>query len=263
VHTVERGKIMSDQSLVAFGGAATLHAARLAEKLGIRTVVIPTDAGVGSAIGFLQAPIAYEVVRSRHQRLGQLDVDAVNAVFAAMQAEAEAVVRTGAGDAEIKETRIAYMRYYGQGHEVVVTLPNRPLTVADAALLQEEFDRTYQRIYRRIIPNAEVEILTFGLRGEAPRPLPEGGGPPQALLRPGARSTPLAPLGARLVLAEDSEAAAPVLVYARADLAPGDRIDGPALIQEAQTTTLVTTAFVVDIAANGYIVMTRRTGDAA
>ncbi|MDH3662608.1 MAG: hydantoinase/oxoprolinase family protein, partial [Alphaproteobacteria bacterium] len=193
VHTVERGKVVADHAMVAFGGAAPLHAARLAEKLGITQVVVPPDAGVGSAIGFLRAPIAYEVVQSRHQRLRHFDADAINALFADMHAEAEAVVRQGAPDAKLVETRLAHMRYYGQGHEVVVTLPNRALATEDAALLQARFDDTYRQIYRRIIPNAEVEILTFGLT------LATGSVPLQALQNVGVASTCPEPRGARSI----------------------------------------------------------------
>lgn len=151
------------------------------------------------------------------------------------------------------------MRYYGQGHEVVVSLPNRPLTAEDTRLLQEKFDQTYERIYRRIIPTAEVEILTFGLRTEAVQPCGE---PPRALLGPGVRSERPASIGERVLFDGDKEVGVTVPVYDRSTLAPGDRVDGPALIQEPQTTTLVTASFVADIAANHYIVMTRRTGDA-
>ncbi len=252
VHTVERGKIVSDQSLIAFGGAAPLHAARLAEKLGIDRVVIPTDAGVGSAIGFLRAPIAYEVVRSRHQRLNQFDTEAVNALFEEMQGEAEAVVRTGAPEGNLLEIRLAYMRYYGQGHEVVVTVPNRPLGADDAELLQEKFDQTYERIYRRIIPSAEVEVLSWGLtlsaEVETPAPLPAM---ETRLEQPGR-------CGERMLFDPDREELVKVPVYERVSLVPGDNVGGPALIQEAQTTTLVTAPFAARVAANGYLILEKR-----
>ena len=94
VHAVERGKDLEARTLIAFGGAAPLHAARLADKLGIRRVLIPSGAGVGSAFGFLRAPVAYEVARSRYVRLDAgFDPDFVNALFDEMRQEAEAVVR--------------------------------------------------------------------------------------------------------------------------------------------------------------------------
>ncbi|MGI9507841.1 MAG: hydantoinase/oxoprolinase family protein [Geminicoccaceae bacterium] len=258
VHTVERGKVVADHSMVAFGGAAPLHAARLAEKLGITKVVVPTGAGVGSAIGFLRAPIAYEVVQSRHQRLGQFDADAVNTLFEQMRAEAEAVVRQGAPDAELNETRLAYMRYYGQGHEVVVTLPNRALAADDVALLEERFDRTYEKIYRRIIPNAEIEILTFGLTlatgSAAVASATSMTGAPAAAVSP-------EPRGRQTVFDGDRGEMVDVPTFWRDDLAPGCRIAGPALIQEEQTTTMVTGRFTATLAADGAIILQTGSGE--
>ena len=255
VHTVERGKVVADHSMVAFGGAAPLHAARLAEKLGITRVVIPSDAGVGSAIGFLKAPIAYEVVQSRHQRLRQFDADAANTLFSDMRSEAEAVVLPAAPDTDFTETRLAYMRYYGQGHEVVITLPNRPLSVDDVALLQARFDDTYQKIYRRIIPNAEVEILTFGLT------LASGGGPPPTRQAVSAGGSNLEQQGRRQLFDGDRDEMVDIPVYRRDDLHAGCRIEGPALIQEEQTTTLVTRSFAATLAADGAIILEKRSGE--
>ena len=136
VHAIESGKDARGRTLVAFGGAAPLHAARMAEKLGLDRVLVPSNAGVGSAVGFLRAPIAYEIVRSSLQRLDQFDAAAANALFAAMCAEAEAIVRRGAGDAPLAETRSAFMRYRGQGHEIAVPLPTRAYRDEDAAPLR-------------------------------------------------------------------------------------------------------------------------------
>ena len=98
VHAIESGKDARGRTLVAFGGAAPLHAARLAEKLGLDRVLVPANAGVGSAVGFLRAPIAYEIVRSALQRLDEFDAEAANALMSGMRAEAEAIVRRGAPD---------------------------------------------------------------------------------------------------------------------------------------------------------------------
>ena len=128
VHAVEWGKDVSARTMIAFGGAAPLHAARLAQKLDVDRVIVPTGAGVGSAIGMLRAAVSYEVVRSRYMRLTEFDPRAANALLEEMQAEARAVVVAGAGaDVELEETRHAYMRYVGQGHEIVVPLAGRTL----------------------------------------------------------------------------------------------------------------------------------------
>src|SRR5947209_6917072 len=125
VHAIESGKDARGRTLVAFGGAAPLHAARLAEKLGLDRVLVPSNAGVGSAVGFLRAPIAYEIVRSQLQRLDAFDAAGANTLLAAMRQEAEAIVRLGEPDVPLSETRSAVMRYRGQGHEIAVPVPAR------------------------------------------------------------------------------------------------------------------------------------------
>ena len=125
VHAVESGKTCEGRTLIAFGGGGPVHGARIAEKIGIARVLVPSGAGVGSAIGFLRAPVGYEVVRSLYQRLGSLDLGAINALLAAMAEEAASVVARGSFGAETEERRLAYMRYVGQGHEIAVPLPVR------------------------------------------------------------------------------------------------------------------------------------------
>ena len=127
VHAVERGVAIAERTLVAFGGAAPLHASRLAEKLGIARIIVPPDAGVGSAVGFLAAPAAYEIVRSRYMRLDTFDAEAADALIAAMQREAETHARAAASGRPISVRKSAFMRYAGQGHEISVALPDRTL----------------------------------------------------------------------------------------------------------------------------------------
>ena len=252
VHAVEQGVAASEHALIAFGGAAPLHVARLADKLGIDTIVVPTHAGVGSAVGFLRAPVAYEVVRSRHMRLRQFEPAAVNDVLSDMRAEALAVVRAAAPDASLAEQRVAFMRYVGQGHEIVVPLPLRPLTAEDAATLQTAFDVAYETLYKRTIPSAEVEVLTWGLTVATVRNLPEklDDAPPK---------TPPRANSARAVFDPESGATVNVPLYLRADLAPGVRIVGPAVVAEDETSTYITDAFDARVAANGYLVLERKT----
>src|SRR5262249_4359732 len=107
VHAIESGKDVRPRTLIAFGGAAPIHAPRVAEKLGVSRVLIPANAGVGSAVGFLRAPVAYEIVRSHLERIGSFNATAVNRLLGEMRAEAEAIVRRGAPDAKIVEQRSA------------------------------------------------------------------------------------------------------------------------------------------------------------
>ena len=252
VHAIESGKDARGRILVAFGGAAPLHAARLAEKLGLDRVLVPSYAGVGSAVGFLRAPIAYEIVRSSLQRLDQFDAAAANALFAAMRAEAEPIVRRGAGEAPLTETRSAFMRYRGQGHEIAVPLPTRIYRDDDAALLRAAFEDEYRRLYSRVIPGVEVEILSWVLllsapvptEAAAPRPAPEPHTPRPARSRP--------------VLDPETGEFVEVAIHERRDLLPGASIPGPAVIVEDETSTVVSRSFDARIDAFGYIELTRR-----
>ena len=252
VHAIEWGKEIAQRALIAFGGAAPLHAARLAEKLGLDSVVVPTGAGVGSAIGFLRAPIAYEVVRSRYLRLSDFDADLVNATMAEMAEEANAIVQPASGGAALVERREAFMRYLGQGHEIAVPVPLRALSAADGPKLQAAFDDCYTGLYGRTIPDQDVEVLSWTLTvaTQVPEPLPAG--LPDAPVA--------APVAAKQTELFDAASAAhqTVPVYRRDGLVPGARIAGPALIVEDQTTTVVTGAFDAAINELGYIVMSRR-----
>ena len=249
VHAVENGKDTADRVLIAFGGAAPLHAARLAQKLGIRRVLVPVGAGVGSAHGFLGAPIAYEVVRTRLLRLSDFDAEAVNALFDDMRAEAEAVVRLGVRG-ELREVRTAFMRYRGQGHEVAVALPAERYGPDGGARLHAAFEDAYREMYGRVIPKLEAEALTWTLSLSEPKPLPARLAEPEPAPAPD-------PVGRRTlvdpVAGEEVEAA----VFAREALRPGARIVGPAVIVEAETSTLVPRGFTAALNAGGHILMER------
>ncbi len=254
VHAIENGKSMVGRSLVAFGGAAPLHAARLADKLGIDRIVVPKGAGVGSAIGFLRAPISYEVVRTRYVDLRAFDPAMVNDIFADMRAEAEAVVRLGAPEEPLVETRGAFMRYRGQGHEIMVSLPDRNLTGEDGALLEEWFTEAYSNLFSRSIPNLGVEVLNWTLSLATDR---EGA----EFVKDKTERYGPKPEATRRLFDPASGAWIEAGVYARADLPPGAEIAGPAVIVEDETTTLVTNGFGASVNALGQIVMTK--GDAA
>jgi N-methylhydantoinase A len=254
VHAIESGKDVRARTLVAFGGAAPLHAARVAAKLGIRRVLIPANAGVGSAVGLLRAPVAYEIVRGRLLRLSEFDAAAANRLIAEMRAEAEAVVRQGAPDAkQLAEQRSAFMRYRGQGHEIAVALPVRDFTHADRATLGELFEAAYRRLYSRSIPGVDIEILSWVVSLSAPA---------QGRLADAVIEQPSAPkpAGQRAVFDTDSGEFVDTPIFWRADLAPGARIAGPAVIAEDETSTVVGPQFEARIDRFGYIALTAAEG---
>ncbi len=254
VHAIEWGKDITARAMIAFGGAAPLHAARLAEKLDIDTVVVPTGAGVGSAIGFLRAPISYEVVRSRYLRLSEFDADEVNALLAGMAEEATAIVAAGAGSEGLAETRVAFMRYVGQGHEISVPLPAGALTAADAGRIRAAFEAEYVSLYGRTIPGQEPEILSWTLTVSAPiAPAAAPAAMPKDAPAPN-------PVGSRSVFDPDLQESVDYAIYVRDELVPGATVPGPALIVEDQTTTVVTSPFDVSVNPLGYLVLTARRG---
>ena len=251
VHAVERGAGLEGRTMIAFGGAAPVHAARLADKLAIRRVVVPASAGVGSAIGFLRAPAAYEVARSRVAALDEsFDAAAVEALFAAMRGEARAVVAAAAPGAALAETRTADMRYRGQGHELAVALPGGTCGPGAGAAFAAAFEAAYEAAYARAIPGLAVEAVNWTLWLEAE-------GPPAPPRPPDPAPNRAEPAGAREMFDPGSGALEPAPVFRRAALAPGAVLDGPAAIVEDQTTTVVPRSWRARVDALGAIVADR------
>jgi N-methylhydantoinase A len=221
--------------MIAFGGGGPVHACRVAEKLGIDRIVVPAGAGVGSAIGFLRAPVGYEVVRSLYQRFSRFDVAAVNALLEDMRAEAEKVVAAGSFGAPSRETRIAYMRYVGQGHELPVPIPPGRLTEAGVASLRAAYDAEYARFYDRPVPGSDVEIMSFAVVvATLPEETAQAVAPPPPAVDAGAPAA-----HSQTVRDTATGETRAWSVIERAALRPGLRVAGPAIVTEDETSTLV------------------------
>ena len=250
IHAVEHGREITGRALVAFGGNGPLHATRVADRTGIDRIVVPRDPGVGSAVGFLSAPVSYEIVRSRYTTLDSFDIDGVNRLFEEMERESMAVVRAGAPDSGIEIARTAFMRYRGQGHEIEVPVPSGRLGADTAQHLRTAYDERYVSLFGRVVPRMVVEIMNWSVLAAAaraePAPLPavKGGRTPRAY-------------AVRVLHAGGAVEPLEVPCYRREDLAPGDRVCGPALVIEAQTTTFVSADFEAAVDAGLNIVLTR------
>jgi N-methylhydantoinase A len=251
VHAIERGKVISRYAIIAFGGGAPLHAGRLAEKLGVSKVVVPVGASVGSAIGFLRAPVAFEVVRSLRVALSRFDPAQVNALLDASATRAREVVRQAVAQGALTIRRSVDARYIGQGFDLTLALPEGDLEAADAQRLRAQFERLYQTVYGVTMPGQDVELVTWSVTASSPTDAPA---PHQQVTR---RAAPSAH-SRRSVYEPALGGMADFAVYRRDDLAPGDELSGPALIEEAQTTTVVTASFTAYIDSVGTIVMERR-----
>jgi N-methylhydantoinase A len=249
IHAVERGKALSKRAMIAFGGAAPLHAARLAEKLDVQTIVVPTGAGVGSARGFLLAAVSFEIVRTRYSLLDDsFDAGVVDELRRDMREEAEIIVRRAEPNAMLDEAWAADMRYNGQGHELAVPLPaGMPITPEHLKAL---FEQEYMHQFGRVIPGVPVEVLNWTLRLSAPEPKAQVCPPVERERQVKSKSV------AEIVNPSTGQATA-AEIHLRGDLRPGDVISGPALIVEDETTTFVAGNYQARINGLGYIVLIR------
>ena len=256
VHAIERGKVIGRHTMVAFGGGAPLHAGRLAQKLGIGKVVIPKGAGVGSAIGFLLAPISYEVVRSRSVNFSNFDAGSLNTMLDEMYNEALGVVQKTAGNRSLVTTKTVELRYVGQGHDLPVPLDDRSLLQEDAKCLRSRFEELYQDIYGLRIEDMDIQSVSWSVTvaTESERPSK-------------ARNPALQPEhqvnGTRQIYDAGLKEMVDYSVYWRFDLEPGAEIVGPAVIAEDETSTIVPAHFTASINSLEYIVMENQAKESA
>ena len=254
VHGIESGKNLNDRTLIAFGGAAPVHASRVAKKLGIKKIVIPSGAGVGSALGFLRAPAAYEVVRSLYQHLSELDTKRVEQMFLEMRQQAQAIIDACQPKSVVKETRKAFMRYIGQGHEIEVELPDQLQTNEDREILKKRFDREYQRQYARTIPDMDIEILSWSLNlyeaNEFKKLILDSN------LQPSGDSDSSSEFRKIYDYSKNTFQSAPV--FQRTELNSGQILEGPLLIQETDTTIVVPEGFSVTPLAGGHLMLEQK-----
>ena len=156
MYAAEHGGDLAKAVMVAFGGAGPLHADRVARKLGLRRLIVPAAAGVFSALGFLAAPLAFEVSRTRVLRLGETSESLLAEMFAALEAEAKRVVGQAAGQAAIDIERILDMAYVGQGHQLRVNVDS-----LDPNAVERSFADTYRQAYGYAYDDLEPQIVTL------------------------------------------------------------------------------------------------------
>jgi N-methylhydantoinase A len=235
MHLAEKGRDPRRYTLVAFGGAGPVHAYNLARLLKMRRVVVPLGAGVASALGFLVAPPATDMVRSYVARLERLDWDLVNALFAEMAEEGrQLLIDAGADPAAITLRPSADMRHVGQGFEIPVPLPAIALGAGDLAAMRDAFFASYRERFGRTVTEAPIEALSWRLACVAPGEdirigrKPAGAAGSAAAARRGMREAVFEGAG-RLSCG----------VYDRYALAPGANFAGPALVEERESTCCI------------------------
>lgn len=248
VHAVENGEDLSEYTMIAFGGAAPLHAGRLAEKLGITRTLVPTGAGVGSAIGFLRAPFSFESNRSVFMTLSQFDSAKVANIFEEMSGEAVAFVRTCDANAPIMTDYKVYMRYKGQGWEIPVDLTAAQAQNPDKDTFMALFEAEYKALFSRIVEGLEIEITVWSANAYTKARKPDAVAEISA-------SAPLTPSATTQLF--DPALGKPMCagLYERAELSQGQSLEGPAAVTEAETTIIVPTSRVASALPDGCIAL--------
>ncbi|MEP2954987.1 MAG: hydantoinase/oxoprolinase family protein [Sulfitobacter sp.] len=232
VHAVENGEDLSDYTMIAFGGAAPLHAGRLCEKLGVERLLVPPGAGVGSAIGFLRAPFSFEANRSVYMKLSDFDADRIKTLLAELRDEATGFVRNCDAGAEILSEYKVYMRYSGQGWEIPIVLDEADALNPDAVRFEALFEADYANLFGRTVEGLDIEITVWSVNATTP---------PEAVARTAEQSPGTAADVALIrrmfdpALAEYCDAD----VVLRAQMAPGQTAQGPAAITEDETTIIL------------------------
>jgi N-methylhydantoinase A len=232
VHAVENGEDLSEYTMIAFGGAAPLHAGRLCEKLGIDRLIVPPGAGVGSAIGFLRAPFSFEANRSVYMKLSNFDPARIKSLLTDLKSEATGFVRSCAAEAEILSEFKVYMRYTGQGWEIPIQLTEAQAMAPEAATFQARFEEDYTKLFGRPVAGMDVEITVWSVNATTP---------PEKVARIDATtgSTAARLNGSRQLFDAATGAFVQAQVFERSDLETGQRAHGPAAVTEAETTIIV------------------------
>ncbi|MDR3097407.1 MAG: hydantoinase/oxoprolinase family protein [Paraburkholderia sp.] len=256
VHAVESGKDIGDYTMITFGGAGPLHAARLCEKSGIRKFIVPPGAGVGSAIGFLRAPFGYESVRSATMRFNDFDAEVLNEIVDQLSEEALHFARQGSGDAEPHVEVKAFMRYVGQGWEIPVAFPDRKFAAEDRAAFTEAFTRAYAQFFGRPIEGLDIEIVSWAVKASSPLP-------PVERLKMVTSRDAVTPAQTRQIFDAALSRFVEAAIVERASLKVGESVTGPAIIVEPETSTLVTSSFDAMVQPDGCLLVVAKELNAA
>jgi len=232
VHAVENGEDLAEYTMIAFGGAAPLHAGRLCEKLGVERLLVPPGAGVGSAIGFLRAPFSFEANRSVYMRLSAFNPVVIKNILSELETEATAFVRSCDSDAEIVAEYKAYMRYTGQGEEIPVILSAEQAMNPDVQTFQTLFEKDYISLFGRAVEGMDIEITVWSVNSttlpEAVEPIEVLSGKEKALVN-----------GKRRIFDPALRQTVEATVILRVDLEDGEMVHGPSVITEDETTIIL------------------------
>jgi len=233
-HIAEKGGNPKVVTVSAFGGAGPVHAYGLARKLGAPQLLVPPNAGVGSAMGFFTAPRAFDLIRSHKVALAEADFDEVEAIFAALEAEGARTLQRGGEAEDIRFERSVDARFVGQGSETLVPLPEADARALDRDAVRGRFDAIYERLYGRTYPDSPLEFVNFRVRASLPVQLLQ-----LPRVAASGRTIDAARKGTRDAWSAIAREFVPHAVYDRYGLPPGARFDGPAIVEERESTVVV------------------------
>jgi len=232
VHAVENGEDLSEYTMIAFGGAAPLHAGRLCEKLGVERLLVPPGAGVGSAIGFLRAPFSFEANRSVYMKLSNFDGERIKGLLTDLKTEATGFVRTCDEVSPILSEFKVYMRYTGQGWEIPIELTEDQAMNPDAATFEARFIEDYTKLFGRPVQGMDIEITVWSVNATTP---------PEQVARMDETDGSDAAIaaGQRQLFDAASAKYLDSQIVNRFDMSAGQRAHGPVAIVEDETTIIV------------------------
>ncbi len=233
-HIAEKGGNPNTVTLTAFGGAGPVHAYGLAKKIGAPRIIVPPLAGVGSALGFFTAPVAFDLVRSHRVELDEVDFNSIEKLFADLEEEASAILKQSGAVDGIEFDRSTDMRFVGQGAETNLPIPNKAFNEWQKSEIRDFFDESYKRLYGRTYPDTRVEFISFRVRASLPQHpfqiprITSSKGTLQDCVK-----------GNREAFSLIQKKFIPFTVVDRLKLFPGARIKGPVIIEERESTIVV------------------------
>ena len=254
VHAAERGLEMRRYTMVATGGAGPVHACGVANALGIERIIVPPLAGVGSAFGFLTAPIAFDFTRSYVSRLDELDLDDLNAALRQLEGHGrEIVAAAGVPHEQIRVSLSIDMRYVGQGYEVRAPFPMTTLVSSHIAEMRSAFEAEYKRFYGKLADGVPIEAVNWRVLISGPTPKIE------SLALESAASASDAPIAKRDARFGSGDSMSDAPVFRRHQLPEGFCAEGPLIIEAAASTTIVLPGWSAQTTGNGCLLLERET----
>jgi N-methylhydantoinase A/oxoprolinase/acetone carboxylase beta subunit len=233
-HIAEKGGNPKIVTVAAFGGAGPVHAYGLAKKLGAPRLIVPPNAGVGSALGFFTAPRAFDLVRSHKVPLADASFADIEKIFRELEADGEKTLKKAGKDEAVRFERSLDMRFVGQGSETNVPLAERDFTKLKKEQIRKKFDQIYEKLYGRTYPDSAVEFINFKVRASLPERLFKF-----SKLDKKGQALKAAVKGQRLAYSAIAKNFIPYTVYDRYRLFPNARFRGPAIIEEKESTLIV------------------------